>query len=179
MCLTHHIRRYSTIIQVFGDEFSLFYLLHERADALRLVVRSSLMSTGSGGQRPKTYTRRPGLFLHDACLDHGNIRSSQAFLERPERLRAVNFGIAATGTYARLEETTKNLKARKASSSRRTASSRDTGEVDPLTIVRSTAMVGSISPPTLCYTSGRGKIRIIQRMWRSLRSGALRAGRRL
>lgn len=108
------------------------------------------MSTGSGKQRLKHYTRQPVLFLQDSCLQHRNIRSSRTFLERPERLRAVNFGIAAT--YARLEDAIQNLKASKVSSSRRTAASRDTGEVVPLTIIRSTATVDSIMNHPAAHT---------------------------
>lgn len=82
-----------------------------------------------------TPRRRPIIYTQDACLRHRNIATgdNKNTLERPERLYAVNVGVAAI--YARLEEARLAVE-----------------ETDaPLTIVRSTATMESIPEhPAAC-----------------------------
>ena len=94
--------------------------------------RPRISTSSEASDRPR---RRPIIYTQDACLRHRSIAtgSNEGILERPQRLYAVNAGVAAI--YARLEE------ARVAED-----------ETDaPLTIVRSTATVESIPEhPAAC-----------------------------
>ncbi|GJE96971.1 arginase/deacetylase [Phanerochaete sordida] len=102
-------------------------------------------SAGTGSSRVAAQEgfqkRRPIVYTQDACLMHTNIAPGGAkrSLERPERLYAVNAGVAAI--YSRLEE------------AGATASSSSTDEDDnaPFTIVRSTATIENIPEhPAAC-----------------------------
>lgn len=60
--------------------------------------------------RSPQMTKETAIFIQDACLQHRFIRSrdTSTVVERPERLRAVNIGLAAA--MARLEESTTRTK---------------------------------------------------------------------
>ena len=77
-------------------------------------------------------------YTQDACLQHRNIAvgGAKRSLERPERLQAVNVGIAAI--YARLEEAAASRQPAQKAKTRKTAKS--IGEISPtpFAIVRST-----------------------------------------
>ena len=90
------------------------------------------------------------VYTQDACLQHRNIRSGGAknSLERPERLHAVNVGVAAV--YARIEEAiiakTSCRRATVKSRTREAPQGEEEGSTPnpPFTIVRSTASLVDI-----------------------------------
>lgn len=91
--------------------------------------------------------RRAIVYTQDGCLTHRNISKGGAkhSLERPERLYAVNAGVAAI--YARLEDAASQDASRSGSVD---AGSADAAEA-PFTIVRSTARIHSIAEhPAAC-----------------------------
>lgn len=66
----------------------------EPADSLVAAIEKLSLNTQSTSTNP---TKETAIFLQDICLQHRFIRSrdTSAIVEKPERLRAVNIGLAA------------------------------------------------------------------------------------
>jgi hypothetical protein len=144
LVVDHHFRnyKYSPIIPTINSLLTLDHYIYEysfdRFSGLVWIVQARMAPKGCS----ESALVRPIIFTQDACLQHRNIKSDASgrnhCLERPERLHAVNIGIAAA--FTRLEEACKM----RSSGSKSSKRSVHTGDDVPFTIVRSTASLASI-----------------------------------
>jgi histone deacetylase HOS3 len=128
------------------------------ADSLVASLTADIEKPGLVASSTSTHpTKETAVFLQDICLQHHFIRSrdTSAIVEKPERLRAVNVGLAAA--IAHLEELLAAAKDLAAALGRMNLAAQGIDSLDlsaPVSIIKSTASVDMFNHPAVKFIHG-------------------------